>query len=403
MAKKKTIKKTNRRKGNYRVALFVQDMGSYGEQAVQAIAHYAKTSGNWRVDMATFGEVSLQDVAARQVDGVIFGQWDPLAPLLAAIDAGGMPALDISGKGLTDVPPARVTPDDRRVGAVAAEHFIGRGFHHFSYYGLPEEFDTRWEIARREGYCAAVENRGYQCDWFRGTAKTWQELHDDAHLEALRKWLKRLRRPNAILCCTDAFCYEILRVARECGILVPDELAVCGVDNRLWICTLASPTITSIPLDGAQAGSRGAELLAGMMAGEAAPSKPVLIAPLEIVQRESTDFFAFQDSDVVATLQYIRDNAHRPFSVDDILDAVPVSRRSIEIRFKEATGQTLQTAIWRSHLEKATQLLWESRLPMLAVSRHAGFRSSAVFNVMFRKQHGITPTEFRRRAKRPIR
>lgn len=385
------------------MALFVQDMGSYGEQAVQAIAHYAKTVGNWRVDIATFGEVHLEHVAQGQVDGVIFGQWDPLAPLLAAIEAGGMPALDISGKGNTSVPPARVTPDDRRVGAAAAEHFIKRGFHHFSYYGLPPEFGTLWEITRREGYCAAVEDQGYRCDWFRGSAENWQELHDDAHLAALAKWLRQLPRPNALLCCTDAFCYEILRVARESRIAVPEELAVCGVDNRLWICTLASPTITSIPLDGARAGAQGAQLLAGMMAGETPPAQPVLIAPLEIVQRESTDFYAFRDADVVSALKYIRDHAHRAYSIEDMMDDIPVSRRSLEIRFKKLTGQTLQNAIWRAHLDKATQLLWDSEQSMLDVARNAGFRSSAVFNVMFRRDRGLTPTEFRRQAKRPVR
>jgi AraC-like DNA-binding protein len=37
------------------------------------------------------------------------------------------------------------------------------------------------------------------------------------------------------------------------------------------------------------------------------------------------------------------------------------------------------------------------------VGENAGFRTSATFNVMFRRATGMTPTEFRRQVKLPIR
>jgi LacI family transcriptional regulator len=343
-----------------RVGLFLEDMGPYGERALQAIALFAKGRGTWRVDMANFGEVTTDEVAAGKVDGVIFGRWGAQSALMQAIDAGGVPAVDISGADDVYTPPARIMPDDRAVGAIAAEHFLARGFAHFAYYGLPDQFNHRWEKARRDGFRDRLAAGGYTTDCFSGSARGWGELHDNVHLAALSRWLVKLPKPCGMLCCIDAFAYEILRLSREAGIIVPEDLAVCGVDNRLWICMLASPTITSIPLDGVQAGARSAKLLAGLMEGRRTPKEPVFVPPLPIEQRESTNVYAFQDADVVEALHYIRDHCNRPIAIADMLRTIPVSRRSLEMRFKQLTGQTIQAEIWRAHLDRAKRLLLET-------------------------------------------
>ncbi len=390
------------RKRRKRVALFLEDMGPYGERALQAIAHFARGRGTWRVDMANFGEVTVDEIAAGKVDGVIFGQWEALPALVDGINHSGVPAVDISGGDEVQSPPARVMPDDRGVGIMTAEHFLARGFEHFAYYGLPEEFNHRWEKARRDGFRDTLASRGFSTDCFSGSARGWNELHDRAHLGALSRWLIKLPKPCAVLACIDAFGYEILRLSRESGIAVPEDLAVCGVDNRLWICMLANPTITSIPLDGAQAGARSAQVLDKLMAGRAVPREPILIAPLPIEQRESTDVYAFHDADVVEALHYIRDHCNRPITVADILRTIPVSRRSLEMRFKSLTGQTLQAEIWRAHLDRAKRLLLETDHSIYDVAENSGFRTAATFNVMFRRTFDKTPTEFRRQVKLPM-
>ena len=395
--------KRKRRKGPVRVALFLEEMGPYGERAMQAIAQFAKGRGTWRVDMANFGEVGTEEIAAGKVDGVIFGRWGALPALMNAISRSGVPAVDISGADEMQTPPARIMPDDRAVGVMAAEHFLARGFEHFAYYGLPDEFNHRWEKARRGGFHDALAGRGFTTNCFNGSARGWRELHDVVHLSALSRWLVKLPKPCGVLCCIDAFAYEILRLSREAGIVVPEDVAVCGVDNRLWICMLANPTITSIPLDGAQAGARGAQLLAGLMEGRRVPPDPILIPPLPIEQRESTNVYAFHDADVVEALHYIRDHCNRPIAIADMLRTIPVSRRSLEMRFKNLTGQTLQAEIWRAHLDRAKRLLLETDLSIYKVGENSGFRTSATFNVMFRRAIGMTPTEFRRQVKLPIR
>jgi LacI family transcriptional regulator len=117
--------------------------------------------------------------------------------------------------------------------------------------------------------------------------------------------------------------------------------------------------------------------------------------PLEV--RGSTDVYNFADEEVVRAIRYIRDHSHLPIVVEDIMENSFISRRAMEMRFKQVTGETLQRAIWQAHADRAKRLLLESHLPMSDVADQSGYRSSAVFNVMFRRETGMTPTEYRRR------
>jgi hypothetical protein len=56
----------------------------------------------------------------------------------------------------------------------------------------------------------------------------------------------------------------------------------------------------------------------------------VLIPPLGIATRRSTDILAVENPDVVAAIRFIRENCHRPIRVADVLTEVPVSRRCLE-------------------------------------------------------------------------
>ena len=381
------------------VGLFIASEGPYTEQVVQAIAQYARSHTQWRIGMAGFGDVDLNDIANGRVAGVIVGPWVDRSALINAVLKAGIPAVDMAA-GAEGSPFPTVLPDDYLVGRCAAEHLLFRGFRNFGFVGLPASFNAYWADRRRDGFASALESRGMASAVFDRSAEGWTRLHDARNIEELRRWLVRLPKPVGVLAAFDTLAYELLAQARECGVVVPHDLAVVGVDNREWICTLANPTITSIPLDGHSAGASAAQVLTKLLAGRKAPTEPVLIAPLPIQSRESTDAFAFSDALVVEALRFIRKQAHRPISVEDILDELLVSRRLLEIRFKKATGRTLQAEIWRTHLEKARTLLVETSEPISVIIEGSGFRSSAVFNVMFRRATGLTPTQFRNQYKR---
>ena len=138
------------------------------------------------------------------------------------------------------------------------------------------------------------------------------------------------------------------------------------------------------------------------MLGKPAPKTPKLIAPLPVVQRESTDVAAYEDQDVVNAYQFIRTHAHEPIHIDDVLAKLLVSRRSLEMRFKALTRSTLQDEIWRAHVDRARELIIESDKPMWKIAEESGFRSETVFNVMFKRATGMPPSAYRRNNGRQV-
>ncbi len=386
------------RKKIFRIAIFATTIGPYWEKAVQGIARHVREARNGSIAMASFDEVSEQDVTAGLVDGVIIDNWDNNQTLLAKCRAKRIPVVDVSGDGGRSGVGV-ISPNDRMVGQQVAEYFLSRGFRNFAFYGLPGAIETAWDTNRKTGFHDTVRTAGYDCAIFLSSTSTWDHLHQPVHLQSLEQWLTGLPRPVGILACIDKFAYEILKLARQNNIRVPDELALCGVAKREWIGTLANPTIRSIPGDGQKAGTKAAEMLMHMMKYGELTVPPQLIEPLAIVHRESTNTYAFPDEAVVEALKFIRDNAHKHISVEEIVDHLVISRRSLEMRFKKWTGVTLQNQIWFAHVELAKKLLLESAQPMHEICENSGFRSAAVFNVVFRRLAGTTPTNFRRRTR----
>jgi LacI family transcriptional regulator len=126
-----------------------------------------------------------------------------------------------------------------------------------------------------------------------------------------------------------------------------------------------------------------------------------LLPPTGVATRRSTEVLAIDDPDVVAAVRFIRDHAHLPLSVADILRQVPVGRRTLERRCRLALGRGLGEEIRRTHLERARRLLAETDLPMKVLAERAGFSDCCHLAVVFRQELGLTPTAYRRQVRTP--
>lgn len=378
-----------------RVAYLSRDVVGYSERVAIEIAHFAKQAENWRVCIAYLGEIGLEEIAQGQADGVILGHWDD-QQMLSELANVRIPVV-ATPHFQQDSPFAQVIPDDYEVGAAAARFFLSRGFRNFAYYGMDgTNLVWPWEKLRRAGYIETLARHHLTPDIFDNTVADWWSFQNDQQQTALRNWIRKLPKPTALFACMDRFAYEAVRLARDATVLVPQDLAICGVDNIEWICMLAQPPLTSIPLNPHQIGREACRVLNDMMSGAPAPQQPLLVPPLPVVPRASTDVSAFADPDVATAHRFIHEHAHQPVHVQDIVNKLMVSRRSIEMRFRAQTGSTLQDAIWRAHVDRARRLLIYTAEPMWRVAAESGFRTEKTFNVMFRKIAGCTPSEYRR-------
>lgn len=96
-------------------------------------------------------------------------------------------------------------------------------------------------------------------------------------------------------------------------------------------------------------------------------------------------------------MHYIRCYACKGIKVEQVLDAVGMSRSNLEKRFKDEMGQTIHGVIHAEKLERARNLLVSTSLSINEISVMCGYPSLPYFYAVFRKEYDLTPKEYRDR------
>jgi LacI family transcriptional regulator len=201
--------------------------------------------------------------------------------------------------------------------------------------------------------------------------------------------------------CADDFCARrTVEDAIALGLQVPDQIAVLGVDNDEINCELSGVPLSSIRLDTERIGYEAAALLASLIAGQSAPTDHILVPPIEVITRRSTDMLALADAEVSAAVRFIRDQGGREINVEDLLQRTKLSRRSLEMRFRKALGRSPYQEIRRVQIERAKLLLTRTDRPMREIADACGFRETRQLSVAFHERIGLTPRQYRRRTGR---
>ena len=121
-----------------------------------------------------------------------------------------------------------------------------------------------------------------------------------------------------------------------------------------------------------------------------------MIPPHGVIGRQSTDILAIDDEAVVRALRFIQEHAFRDIGVRDILQELPISRRSLEIQFRKFLGRSPAEEIRRVRLERGRELLGRPDLSVSEIASACGFANGTRFGVAFRKRFGQTPLAYRK-------
>jgi len=72
-----------------------------------------------------------------------------------------------------------------------------------------------------------------------------------------------------------------------------------------------------------------------------------------------------------------------------------VSRRLLEMRFRDVLGTGVAEELRRVRLERVCRQLRNTNLPLGEISAKSGFSSSSHLNALFRKTYGMTMRDWR--------
>jgi LacI family transcriptional regulator len=368
-----------------KVGILVDFAGGYGRSVLHGVMHFAQfAASDWEFAMPPMYRLSRTGrLEPRQLDGVIVMLHDQRTarPFQQARVPVVNTARTLSLERLQLAHLHSVLPDDEAVGRMAYRYFRERGFTNFAFCGHPT---GDWSLARQRAFAESARADGFECD---------ATVHAD---QVPARWIASLPRPVAILAANDRYSWYAVDACRIAKRKIPDDVAILGVDNDELTVAMARPALSSIELPGFRIGEEAAALLAALMAGSRVSPVPRLLPPESVISRASTDVLAMNDEAVVQALRFIRANATRPITVDDVLDAVPLGRRSLERRFRQALGRSLLDEIRQVHIERAKRLLCDTTLDMPVIARESGFASAVRFSTVFHQVVGMPPTAFRR-------
>lgn len=350
----------------------------------QGIWAYAAENPRWWVRIGSLPSPAvLARVSQQNLAGVIgfFGTGELERIAMGLCD--GL-VINVSAR-MTESALSRVLTDNVRVGRIAAEHLLLQGFSHFAF--VPQTGHL-YSIERERGFREALEEAGYEL------------AHLCAQIRDLPHWLRALPKPIGLLASTDTRALQIVQICREQGIAVPEEIAVIGVDNDEFLCESTQLSLSSVDTRGDRVGYRASQLLADVLDGADPAAGPILTPPGGIIVRHSSDTTAISDPDVAFAMRYIRDHACRGMTIEQLVDHLTISRRSLERRFREHLGRTLHEEMHRVQMEHAKLLLRETELHVPEIAERCGYRNRRRFSKAFGKTTGQNPRDFRMQSRR---
>jgi DNA-binding LacI/PurR family transcriptional regulator len=214
----------------------------------------------------------------QHVDGVLLLSLHTGDDLLTSLDARGVPT--VCGGAVVGSDPACVVDADNRTGGrIAVEHLLGAGRRRLALLTGPQDMSSGRD--RLAGARDAVAAAGLDRD---GIVVAFGDYSEDSGERAMREVLATGTVPDAVFAASDLMAVGALRVLREAGLRVPDDVAMVGFDDSA-VSRHTQPNLTSVHQPVEEMGRVMADLLIARIAGDAVPPRTVL--PTRLVLRAS--------------------------------------------------------------------------------------------------------------------
>lgn len=378
--------------------LFITDYSEqFAYRLLRGIIEYSRNNEPWTVCRmpTTFKrEMGLKrtvDWAVKWKADVVIGQFDPGDNVLLFQQNGIVVLAQDYISKFDEIP--NITADYELTGAMAADHLLSKGFQHFGFFGYN---GVCWSDERRDGFIRRIEEAGYGDSCFIYDKQRINNLWYFEQ-EGIIEWLKSLPKPIAIMACDDNQSNFLLEACTTCGLRIPFDVAIIGVDNDEVLCNMTDPTMSSVNIDIEGGGFEAARMAARMVHDPSYKGEDVVLRPLNVISRVSTTVFATKDNEILEALKFIHANVERKISVSDVLEKVPLSRRLFEIRFKDATGCTVYNYIANLRIEHFANLLLTTNDPISEIAARLDEVDTKSISRRFKLIKGCTPSEFRNR------
>jgi LacI family transcriptional regulator len=366
------------------------------QSLIRGIVRYAREH-DWHLvtDMMYTGRVPL----GWRGDGIltILGYRKELVDFVLG---AGVPAVAITQVNANVALP-RVEGDNVRIGQIAAEHFLERGYRHFAWAPFVNDV---MDIDRYNGFSKTLSQHGFSCHTLtlayhlvgRRLVDNWAERR-----RRLIGELKKLPTPCGVFCYNDCIAADIIDACRDANLLVPEQIAVLGVDNDPDVCDCAPVPLSSVLHDLESMAYESAALLDRLMNGHRPPKHVLRVQPKGIITRVSTDIRAVGNINVAIALRFISEHYHNPLlSVSEVAAATSLSRRQLERVFPREMNCSVHQHILKARLHQVQKRLADTEDTVAIIAQQTGFANPTHLFRTFRAHFRTSPKRYRRCARK---
>lgn len=377
-----------------KVILLIETTHAYGRGLIRGIAQYSRHHGPWSFyrEAPFYGKqgqskIRIPELKKINASGIIVREPEQIEDFLSL----KIPIITSPSLVHPKIPTILTSAD--KIGVLAAEHLLERGFKHFAYCGFEA---LAWSVNRHNSFMERILKTGVQADSFFCSVKQISSPLEKPR-KRLSDWLISLPKPAGIMACNDDMGRLILEACKSAQIPVPEQIAVVGVDDDPLTCELTDPPLSSVALHSEKAGYQAAQLLDRLMQGEKMKGQIIPHAPSHVVPRQSTDTLAVEDPDVAKALVFIRSHFKEPISVEDVSSEVAVSSRNLYTKFMAALGHSVHKEIQKERIGHICTLLTETDLSIQQITMDMEFTGIEHIARYFYKEKGMSLREFRKK------
>lgn len=365
----------------------------------KGILNYMRLHEMWQLELPQDTDDEMERVVIDKNwdgDGLLLFRYTPEEA--EAFQRRGVCVVNLSAE-CADGPFPSVLPDNVRAGREAARHLLALGLQKFAFLGRRGDVVRRYSLERAEGFCKEIEAAGREVSvtQLKFVRDGRDRLDTVAFNREIVAALQSLPAGTGIFAADDLLAANVLRVCRSMGLVVPGHFAVIGFNNEELFCHTTLPPLSSVSYPGEAIGFRAAEILGRLFAGEKMPGHEWRISVMGYAERESTNILAVTAPRVADAVRIIRNRAPTyPLRVNELLEQLDVSYSGLNKLFSAALNTTPKQEINRVRLETFRRLLATTDWTTERIADHMHFESAEDARRFFRRESGVSASDFRR-------
>lgn len=378
-----------------KILLLIDYSSEFSRRLLRGVVQYSKDNGQWifyrlpSYYKSLYGNEGVLKWAKEWKADAIIAQWDnEESQIFRSLD---IPVILQNYKERSEIF-SNLTGNYTGTGKMAANFFAQKRFQNFAFYGNRK---VVWSRERADGYQREVERLHGNYFYFEAENLSASQWNQD-YVE-LERWLISLPKPVALFACDDSFALQISEICKINNILIPNDIALLGVDNDELICNLSDPPISSIVLDVEKGGYEVGRLIHELMISEKKKPANIVINPIRVEQRQSTEKYNISNKYILKVVKYIEENFTSDINIESLTQLVPLSRRNLEVKFKKELGISTYQFVLSCRVELFANLLITTNRSLFELAFESGFNDYKNISRIFKKFKGYTPVEYRQK------